>query len=70
MKPSAMRDLTPNDVRERIGEREAELINLRIQLATRQLDNPIVLRDARRELARLKTVLREHELGIRTLPNA
>ncbi len=70
MKPSEMRDLTPNDVRERIGEREAELINLRIQLATRQLDNPIVLRDARRELARLKTVLREHELGIRTLPNA
>ena len=70
MKPSEMRDLTPKDVRERIGEREAELINLRIQLATRQLDNPIVLRDARRELARLKTVLREHELGIRTLPNA
>ena len=70
MKPSEMRDLTPNDVQERIGEREAELINLRIQLATRQLDNPIVLRDARRELARLKTVLREHELGIRTLPNA
>ena len=70
MKPSEMRDLTPNDVRERIGEREAELINLRIQLATRQLDNPIVLRDARRVLARLKTVLREHELGIRTLPNA
>lgn len=69
MKPSEMRDLTPSDVRERIGEREAELINLRIQLATRQLDNPIVLRDARRELARLKTVLREHELGIRTLPN-
>lgn len=70
MKPSEMRDLTPNDVQERIGEREAELINLRIQLATRQLDNPVALRNARRELARLKTVLREHELGIRTLPNA
>ena len=70
MKPSEMRDLTPSDVQESIGEREAELINLRIQLATRQLDNPVALRNARRELARLKTVLREHELGIRTLPNA
>ncbi len=70
MKPNEIRDLTASDVRERIGEQEAELVNLRIQLATRQLDNPIVFRDARRDLARLKTVLREHELGIRTLPNA
>ncbi len=70
MKPDEIRDLTADDVRERIGEREEELVNLRIQLATRQLDNPIAFRDARRELARLKTVLREHELGIRELPPA
>ena len=41
MKPSEIRDLTANDVRERIAEQEDELVNLRIQLATRQLDNPI-----------------------------
>ena len=70
MKPSEIRDLTANDVRERITEQEDELVNLRIQLATRQLDNPIAFRDVCRDLARLKTVLREHELGIRELPNA
>lgn len=70
MKPNEIRDLTASDVRERIAEHEDELVNLRIQLATRQLDNPIAFRDACRDLARLKTVLREHELGIRELPNA
>ena len=70
MKPSEIRDLTANDVKERIAEQEDELVNLRIQLATRQLDNPIAFRDACKDLARLKTVLREHELGIRELPNA
>ena len=70
MKPSEIRDLTANDVREKIQEQEEELATLRIQLATRQLDNPIVFRDARRELARLKTALREHELGIHELTNA
>jgi large subunit ribosomal protein L29 len=69
MKPSEIRDLSPSDVQEKIQEQEEELANLRIQLATRQLDNPIVFRDARRELARLKTALREHELGIRELSN-
>ena len=70
MKPNEIRDLNASDVRERIAEQEDELVNLRIQLATRQLDNPIAFRDACRDLARLKTVLREHELGIRELPNA
>lgn len=69
MKPSEIRDLTVSDVRERIAEQEDELVNLRIQLATRQLDNPIAFRDACRDLARLKTLLREHELGIRALSN-
>ena len=70
MKPNEIRDLTESDFRERIEEQEEELVNLRIQLAMRQLDNPLTFRDARRDLARLNTVLREHELGIRTLPHA
>lgn len=70
MKPSEIRDLTASDVQEKIQEQEEELANLRIQLATRQLDNPIAFRDARRELARLKTVLKEHELGIHELTSA
>lgn len=67
MKPSEIRDLTPADIREKIKELEEELANMRIQLVTRQLENPILVRDSKREIARLKTVLHEHELGIREL---
>lgn len=59
MKPSEIRDLTPDDIREKIQEQEDELANLRIQLTTRQLENPLLVRETRRELARLKTILRE-----------
>ena len=70
MTPSEIRDLTVSDLQERIQEQEEELANLRIQLATRQLDNPIAFRDAKRDLARLKTALREHELRIHELSNS
>ncbi|MFT5370095.1 MAG: large subunit ribosomal protein L29 [Candidatus Latescibacterota bacterium] len=61
MKPSEIRDLSPGDIREKIQEQEQELTNMRIRLATRQLENPLVVREIRRELARLKTILREQE---------
>jgi large subunit ribosomal protein L29 len=69
MKPNEIRDLNPGDIREKIKEQEEELANMRIRLVTRQLDNPILIRDSKREIARLKTVLHEHELGIRELSN-
>lgn len=59
MKPSEIRDLNPSDIREKIQEQEEELANMRIQLTTRQLENPLIIRETRRELARLKTILRE-----------
>jgi large subunit ribosomal protein L29 len=61
MKPSEIRDLSPGDIREKIQEQEAELANMRIQLTTRQLENPLLVRETRRELARLKTILREQQ---------
>lgn len=61
MKPSEIRDLSPSDIREKIQEQEEELANMRIQLTTRQLENPLLVRETRRELARLKTILRETE---------
>ena len=67
MKPSEIRDLSRSDIEEQIGEREEELTNLRLQLVIRQLDNPLLIRDARRDLARLRTILREDDLGIRPL---
>lgn len=45
-----------------------ELFNLRFQAATGQLDNPGRVRQVRRDIARIYTVLRERELGIRTTP--
>jgi large subunit ribosomal protein L29 len=69
MKPSEIRELSSSDIREKIQEQEAELANLRMQLVTRQLDNPLLIREARRELARMKTVLREQELSVREVSN-
>lgn len=68
MKATEIRELNVDEVRQQMDEREEELANLKLQLATHQLENPLVIPAAKREIARLKTVLREHDLGIRTLP--
>ena len=47
-----------------------ELFNLRFQVATGQLDNNRRLQTVRRDIARIYTILRERELGIRTAPSA
>ncbi len=49
----------------RLQDAEEELANLTFQHSLRQLDNPLKLRVARKDVARLKTVLREYELGKR-----
>lgn len=62
-----LRDMTVAEVNQQLAEKEEALASLRIQLATRQLDNALVIRQARRDVAQIRTVLREHELGIRSL---
>ena len=61
VKPSAMRELTKDEIRERVVELRAELFNLRFRNSMKQLDNPLKIRESRRELARLVTVLNEKE---------
>ena len=68
MKASEIRELNIDEVRQQLDERQEELANLKLRLATHQLENPLTVPAARREIARLKTVLREHELEIRSLP--
>ena len=68
MKASEIRDMNVDEVRQQLEEREEELANLKLQLATHQLENPLTVPATKREIARLKTVLREHDLGIRSLP--
>jgi large subunit ribosomal protein L29 len=54
-----MRNAEPVELKERERQLKQELFNLRFQLATGRIENPMRIRQARRELARLKTVLRE-----------
>ncbi|MVP02249.1 MULTISPECIES: 50S ribosomal protein L29 [Paenibacillus] len=64
MKASEFRNLTTAEIEQRISGFKEELFNLRFQLATGQLDNPVQIQKLRKEIARAKTVLRERELGI------
>ncbi|MFB5763457.1 50S ribosomal protein L29 [Paenibacillus medicaginis] len=64
MKANEFRNLTTAELEQKISGFKEELFNLRFQLATGQLDNPVRIRDVRKDIARAKTVIRERELGI------
>jgi len=66
MKMEEIKELNREDVELRLTDATEELYNLRFQHAMHQLDNPIRIREVRKDIARLKTVLREHELGVRS----
>jgi large subunit ribosomal protein L29 len=57
-----LRDLGEDDLLERLESSKEELFNLRFQLATGQLDNPMRVKQLRHEIAQILTVLREREL--------
>jgi len=57
-----MRELTTEEMAQKLDETYQELFNLRFQLATKQLSDSSRLSKVKRDIARLKTVLREREL--------
>lgn len=61
VKADAMRDQSADEIRTRIGELREEMFNLRFRNSMKQLDNPLKIREGRREIARLLTVLDEKE---------
>lgn len=63
MKAKEIRELTNEELSQKLSDLKGELFNLRFQLATGQLDNPMRIRDVRKSIARIKTILRERELG-------
>ena len=63
MRAIEFRDMTSEEIIQKINELKQELFNLRFQAATAQLDNPMRIRDVRREIARAKTVLRQREIS-------
>lgn len=65
MKAKDVRDLSVNELEVKLDELKEELFNLRFQLATGQLDNPMRISAVRKNIARVKTVMRERELDIK-----
>ena len=64
MKPSKWRDLSDEELRQRVTELTEELFNLRFQLSMGVAKNPARVAEAKRDLARAKTTLRERQLGL------
>lgn len=65
MKVNELRDLTDAELGKRLTDSKDELFKLRFQMATGQLDNPMKLQEVRRKISRVKTIIRERELGIK-----
>ncbi len=68
MKASDVRNMTAVEIQARIGELEEELFKLRFRHGNQGIDNALRLRFMHRDIARLKTALREDELGTNKLP--
>ena len=63
MKASDIRNLTSAEIEQQISGFKEELFNLRFQLATGQLENTARIREVRKAIARMKTVIREREIS-------
>jgi large subunit ribosomal protein L29 len=62
-----IRDMTEDEIETRIRELHEEIFNLRFRNAMRQLQNPVLIRERRRDIARMRTILVEHRSGFRAL---
>ena len=65
LKREELKELSINELKSSLIERQQELEELKFQKALQQLENPLQLRYLRKEIAQIKTVLNEFELGIR-----
>ena len=63
MKAKEIRELTTAEIEQKIKSLKEELFNLRFQLATGQLENTARIRQVRKDIARMKTIIRERELA-------
>lgn len=62
MKANEIRQKTQVELEKELGELKSELFKLRFQHATNQLDNPMKLKDVKKSIARIKTIIKEREL--------
>jgi large subunit ribosomal protein L29 len=57
-----LRDNSPQELIVKLNDLKAELFNLRFQLATGQLENPMRIKEVKKSIAQIKTIIREEEL--------
>ena len=62
MKNNKLKDMSSPELEKELGELKSELFKLRFSLATNGLDNPLKVREVRKDIARIKTILRQREL--------
>jgi len=67
LKAEKVREMTEEEIVARVRELHEEIFNLRFRNAMRQLQNPLLIRERKRDIARLTTILVEHRTGIRKL---
>ena len=63
MELKKMREMTEVELNSELAKMKKELFNLRFQHVTGQLENPVKMREVKREIARMKTIIREKELA-------
>ena len=66
MKISEIREQTKEELETKLADIKKSLFNLKFQKATGQLDNPVKIRNLRKDIARIKTLIKEKELNIKT----
>jgi len=63
LKANKIKEMTSQELNDKIVELKNELFNLRFQLATGQLDNPMQIKAIKKDIARAKTILRDREIN-------
>ena len=63
MELKKMRELNVNELQGELEKSKKELFNLRFQHVTGQLENPVQMREVKRQIARIKTIIKEKELA-------
>ena len=63
MKVKEIREKSSSDLEKELSELKSELFKLRFQLATNGLDNPMKIKSIKKDIARIKTILREREIA-------
>ena len=64
MKAKELKNLSVEELTNKLGELKKDLFMLRMQLATNQLDNPMQIGAVKKDIARVKTIIREKETNV------